>query len=284
MLQEIYDKNRKNNNCKLSIDELRLIYIDCFDLDDHDYYIATLIRENRNNYLDLVKLYGKEHVACNMNDINENTICFVGNLIIIDKLPTYNLKYIYGKLTYIPFEEIYNLENLEIIFGNVDFDGIYSANGLENLSIIAGNANFNYLTNAEDFISLKKVYGDFNLPNLESSKGLDNLEFVGSDAIFPRFMEANHLTSLKRVNGELLLNCITDSKGLEKLEYVENKVYFNNILDTSSLINLKSVGNIECRKLMDKNFYDRIKSVGRRIIFDTDSNDLKKGDVLCLKK
>ena len=284
MLQEIYDRNRNNINSELSIEELKLIYIDCFDLDDHDYYISTLIRENRDNYLDLQKLFGKEHVARNLNELNEDTICYVDNLIIINKLPTYNLKYIYGNLTYVPFDEIYNIENLEIIYGDANFDNIYNANGLENLRIIEGDAYLIFLNNAEDFISLTKVYGDINLPNLESSKGLDSLEFVGSDAILPRLMEANHLTNLTRLNGNLLLNCITDSKGLEKLEYVEKKAYFNNLLDPSGLISLNSIGDIDCRKLMDKNFYNRVKSVGSRIIFDTYTNELKKGDVLCLKK
>jgi len=96
----IIEKLKQNNNSDLSIEELKILYgVDIFDyqicIDTEEY------SQERNMYEDLSKIYGKEHVACTPQEITEDTICFVGAALIIDKkLPTYNLRYIYGNLHY----------------------------------------------------------------------------------------------------------------------------------------------------------------------------------------
>ena len=116
----IIEKLKQNNNSDLSIEELKILYgVDIFD---YQIYIDTEeYRQERNMYEDLSKIYGKEHVACTPQEITEDTICFVGAALIIDKkLPTYNLRYIYGNLHYNLYE-IYNLENLKYIGGSHNF-------------------------------------------------------------------------------------------------------------------------------------------------------------------
>ena len=42
----------------------------------------NIIYWTRDIYKDLVKLYGKKHVARTSSDIDENTICYIGTLVV----------------------------------------------------------------------------------------------------------------------------------------------------------------------------------------------------------
>ena len=53
----------------------------------------------------------KKYVVHTPKEINEDTICYVGDLEINEELPTYNLKYIFGNFNY-KVDKIQYLENL----------------------------------------------------------------------------------------------------------------------------------------------------------------------------
>ena len=101
MLEEIKSKIKNNPFCDLSIEEL----IKLSEVNDYNEY---------------VKIFDKKHVAHIPEEINENTICYIGDLYICNRLPTYNLKYVFGRLYY-DLDVIYNLENLCFIGGEFSF-------------------------------------------------------------------------------------------------------------------------------------------------------------------
>ena len=162
MLEEIKRKIINNNDCDLSIEELKILY----EIDTTLYSDISEYREKRNNYEDFCKMFGSLHVAHSPQEINIDTIAYIGNLYVEEELPTYNLRYIYGNLYY-DLDKIYNLENLELIFGNGLFVNLKNSKGLENLSIIYKAAYFKYLENAEGLSSLK-ITGLANFENLKS--------------------------------------------------------------------------------------------------------------------
>lgn len=152
MLNTIIEKLKDNPRCVLTIDELKILYeINYnFDMDLSDY------RRNRNNYEDFVKMFGYDRVAKKKEDINVNTIAFVGDSLIIDtKLPTYNLKYVYAKLGY-ELDTLYNLENLEILYFKCYFM-IFKFDGLESLRRIFHTVNFVKLNGENDLSSIERV-------------------------------------------------------------------------------------------------------------------------------
>ena len=106
MLERLLDKIGINNKCNLSIEELRILYEIDHSLDIN----LDFVRRHRNNYEDFCKIFGKKYVARTSSDIDENTICYVGDLVIDKKLPTYNLRYVYGDLD-CRLDNVYNLEN-----------------------------------------------------------------------------------------------------------------------------------------------------------------------------
>lgn len=114
MLERLLDKIGINNKCNLSVEELRILYEIDHSLDIN----LDFVRSCRNNYEDFCKIFGKKFVARTSSDIDENTICYVGDLIVDRKIPTYNLKYIYGMLDY-RLSQVYNLENLEKVYAQV---------------------------------------------------------------------------------------------------------------------------------------------------------------------
>lgn len=94
-----------------------------------DLSIAELIELSKLSYNELLDIFGKNLVAHFPQEINENTICYVGDLEINyrnKELPIYNLRYIFGFLEY-QLSEISKLENLcfvklgQYIKGNMSY-------------------------------------------------------------------------------------------------------------------------------------------------------------------
>lgn len=167
MLEKIKEKIDRNANCKLTIEELKVLYEIDYSSNEN-LYIYT---ERRNAYSDFIKLFGKEFVARTKEEITEDTICYVGNLYIDNKLPTYNLRYVYGELGYniysiflvneLNLEYIYNLENLEIVYGNALFDGVNADQTLDNLRKVYGRL---YLESSSEY-SLDELLPSFLCDN-----------------------------------------------------------------------------------------------------------------------
>lgn len=216
MIKELIDKLNINIDSELSLDELKILYNT-----NHDSILNFKSqRRYRNKYTDLVKIFGSEHVARNPSEINENTICYVGNLIITEKLPTYNLKYVYGDLFY-KLNEIHNLENLQyVIDGNVSFNELKSVEGLENLQYIGGDAIFIKLQSSEGLDNLQYIEGDAIFYNLESALGLENLISIGKNAYFFKLISTTALTNLKYIGRFAHFYSITDKEGLSNLKSI----------------------------------------------------------------
>lgn len=161
MLSKLKEKLYFNPSCNLTISELRLLYELDFVVDDDlsDY------RDRRNNYEDFSKLFGNKSIACTEEEITEDTICYIGDLIIDKKLLTYNIRYIYGYITY-KLSKIYNLENLEIIYKDAYFKFSDLYENLSNLRSVYGILYlycipFNYNL-CLDLSSIENVY-DLNI-------------------------------------------------------------------------------------------------------------------------
>ena len=177
---------------------------------------------NFNNYYTLVNIFGKNHVARIPSDITEDTICYVGDLYIDKKLPTYNLKYIFGMLNY-ALDKVYNLDNLVYIGYIAYFDKLKDATGLENLRYIKINAFFD---------------------KLEVSDGLDSLEYIGRNADFGSLRDASCLSSLEYIGRDALFPFLEKADGLENIKEIGNIEYFNG----SALIDFRKRGKVLCKK------------------------------------
>lgn len=127
MKEELIKKLDENIYCDLSIEEIKLLYgIDY----EYDEKFTGYQRYRDNHFDDLSKIFDLEYIVDNIDDIDENTICFVGDLTIDDNISTYNLKYVYGEI-YIDYKYS-NLDNLEKVYGDIY---IYNAdNNLDRLS------------------------------------------------------------------------------------------------------------------------------------------------------
>jgi len=157
MLSELKEKLYFNPRCDLTISEFRILY----ELDFALYDNLNEYRDERNNYEDFSKLFGSKSIASNEEEITEDTICYIGDLIIDKKLPTYNLRYVYGNITY-KLSKIYNLENLEIIYKDAYFKFCDLYENLNNLRFVYRNLNlycipFNYNL-CLDLSSIENIY------------------------------------------------------------------------------------------------------------------------------
>lgn len=155
-----------------------------------------------DDYDILIEIFGKEHVARSKSSITEGTICFIGDLDIDEKLPTYNLKYVYGMLNY-QLDKVYNLDNLIYVNNSVFFNNIKDAGGLENLEYIKGHACFNKLKISNGLENLLVIGMDASFPFLEDPSGLVNLKFIKRNAYFSSLKNLNGLENLGYVGGDL---------------------------------------------------------------------------------
>ena len=268
MLNSIKDKLNKNINCKLNREELKILYgID----NEFDCNLIQYIKKRNNYYMDIIEIFDKKFVARTQNEINMDTICFVGAALIINKiLPTYNLRYVYGNFIY-ELDEVHNLENLESIFGDVNFDYIKSSEGLDNLEFISGynihnveNAAFNINQITEDTTiyignltidkklstnNLKYIYGSIRY-ELDKLYNLDNLEIVYGEANFDYLAYDQILKSLRIVTD--VLN-ITTLENIPKLEYTNSLLMSGDIISSGLKVpgvrsfladNLKTIDNL----------------------------------------
>ena len=208
MLDSIKEKLNEYYNCDLSIEELKILYeIDCIIDEPLEEY-----REKRNNYLDFCKMFGSSHVARTPQEINIETIAYIGNLYTEKALPTYNLRYLYGQLIYYS-KKITNLENLEIIYNNeldwaLKFDSLEKYEGLDNLRIVS-KLYFEYLYGDIDMSSIEyvetlQVNNLFDVFNIRWPQKIDNVHFddltsISSNFQFPNNLEGLYLPNLKEI-------------------------------------------------------------------------------------
>ena len=293
MVEEIINKLKNNINYDLSIDELKILY----EIDGLTNIEFSLYRNRRNNYKDFCKIFGKEFVARTSSDIDENTICFVGDLFIQKILPTYNLKYIYGSLIY-SLKLFYNLENLEIIYNSFSADNINKKERLENLTRVYGikidnieEVAFNQfsITNNTKILlgdlfdcitkstkNLEYVVGDFFY---DSNKihNLYNLKGIMGTASFPYLVSAKGLNNLRVIKKSADFYSLKKATGLEKLSYIGLDAYFHYLENAQGLKSLEVInGNANFHSLKSAKGLDNLKIISNCAFFDSleDANSL----------
>lgn len=243
MLEEIVRKLSLNIECELSIDELKILY----SVDDNyvDYFHELIFERNVMLYDDLCKIFGENKVATNKDEITENTLCYIGDLIYDKKLPTYNLKYIWGGLYY-SFNYICNLENLEVIYRTAGFKfSIESFVGLENLRIV-------------NELKISKYNLEFNLDYVYKLV-INNCDYL--DMFSPKEIEINTIEIDGLVLKEGLERVVIDSKyvsnltipGSAKRVEMGHLVSYRNLILNEGIkeLNLLLIRNIDNLKLPD---------------------------------
>lgn len=240
MLEEIIKKLNINSCCELSVEELKILYEVDYIVDtdlEEKIYLKRAIRDMK--YDDLSKIFGKEHVAQNKNDIDENTICYIGNLTIDSKLPTYNLRYVYGNLQY-ELDEVHNLENLEIIIGNFI---LKYYNDLDNLKVITSELRITNIIGYCDLSLIEKV-DTIKIYELRCAKNI----------VFPNNLRSLFLPKLNDVTG-LKLPSNLKNLHLDSLYYYK-KIKFPDSLEQLYIrVNLEYISNLvvsENVKLIDE--------------------------------
>ena len=235
MIDEVKKKLDDDINYKPDIRELKILYeIDDKLLENIDEY-----RNLRNNYDDFCTLFGKENIEKSINNINEDTICFVGNLRINKALPTYNLRYIYGNLYYF-LDKIYNLENLEIIIGNFI---LKYYNNLDNLKVITSELRITNIIGYCDLSLIEKV-DTIKIYELRCAKNI----------VFPDNLRSLFLPKLNDVTGLKLPDNLKNLH-LDSLYYYK-KIKFQDSLEQLYIrVNLEYISNLvvsEKVKLIDE--------------------------------
>ena len=263
MLEEIVRKLSLNIECELSIDELRILY--SIDNNYMEYFNELINQRYDLWYEDFCRMFGKDKVALETEEINENTICYIGTLVVEEKLPTYNLRYIFGNFYY-RLNYISNFENLEIVYGIVGICWwINSLDGLENLRIVNElkipkyNLEFNLdyvyklvINNCDylDMFSPKLIRIDtIGIDGLKLKEGIErvvidakyvsNLTIPGS----VKRVEMGHLVSYNN----LILNEGIEELNLWRMRNIDN-LKLPDSIEVLNLNNIKSLKNVTLPK------------------------------------
>lgn len=286
MFEEIIDKLKNNIDGELSIKELR----DLYEIDGLTNIEFSLYRNRRNNYNDLCKIFGKEFVARTSSDIDENTICYVGNLCIGELLPTYNLKYIYGYLSY-NLNRFYNLDNLEIVYDSFSANNIETNERLDNLTRVYGIEindidevvyNQSLITNKTKILigdlcisdllntnNIEYIIGNV-LYNLDELYNFDNLKAIMGAGIFPYIKSAKGLNNLKVIKKSADFYSLKKATGLEKLSYIGLDAYFHSLENAECLKSLEVIGgNAFFHSLKSSKGLENLKVISNCAYFDS---------------
>ena len=170
MINDIISKLEKDSNCELSIEELKVLY----EIDTTVYCNLSSYRDKRNNYEDFSKMFDKKNIACTSDEVNENTICYIGDLLLEYEMYTHNIRYVYGDIISW-YDSIRNLENLEIVYIDAMINFIDKYEGLDNLKMVGNFLELNYIQEGD--LSNVEYVKRLGLANVESLK---NIKFPSS--------------------------------------------------------------------------------------------------------
>ena len=286
MFEEIIDKLKNNINSELSIKALR----DLCEIDGLTNIEFSLYRNRRNNYNDLCKIFGKEFVARTSSEIDENTICYVGNLCIGELLPTYNLKYIYGYLSY-NLNRFYNLDNLEIVYDSFSANNIETNERLDNLTRVYGIEindidevvyNQSLITNKTKILigdlcisdllntnNIEYIIGNV-LYDLDELYNFDNLKAIMGAGVFPYIKSAKGLNNIKVIKKSADFYSLKKTVGLEKLSYIGLDAYFHSLENAECLKSLEVIGgNAFFHSLKSSKGLENLKVISNCAYFDS---------------
>lgn len=283
MIEDIKSKLDSDMKCELSVEELKILYsINNNYMEEMIDYMHSRIVECK--YVDFIKLFGKEKIAYNISEITENTIAYIGQLIINEPLPTYNLKYITGDLLY-NLNEIIKLENLEVVYKSADFLKVKGIDGIENLRI----ASTLQLNNAEceilpefEFIKHLKLRNGSNL-NLKNCnvKGLTIIDSKHIDNLL--LNEGLEIIDLKLV--ETIKDLILPSS-LVRADMGHLISYYNLVLNDGlkelNLYNIKNIDGLVLPDSIEILYLNNIESL-RNVTLPKNLRYLTIGDLSALK-
>lgn len=263
MLDSVIGKIEDNPNCELTKEEVKLLYgINCdIKIDIRNYLFM------RDKYLDLKKVFNESQIATTKEEITENTICYIGDLVIDSKLPIYNLRYIYGSLQY-KLNDIINLENLEIVAGYLNINNSNNYDELCNLKYVSSlkisNINnissLNYFIKSLDLITILdlKFTSENIVNNLDISDNikilvLENIESIKEVSLPNSLIELELLSSYHRFTIKETVLKVNNLSNLQELK-VGASVNISRLQLPSNLkkIHLSSLLSIENSILPDK--------------------------------
>ena len=228
MIDSVIGKIEDNPNCELTKEEVKLLYgINCDTKIDIRNYVFM-----RDKYLDLKKVFNESQIATANDEITENTICYIGDLVIDSKLPIYNLKNIYGSLQY-KLNDIINLENLEIVAGYLNINNSNNYDELCNLKYVSSlkisNINnissLNYFIKSLDLITILdlKFTSENIVNNLDISDNikilvLENIEFIKEVSLPNSLIELQLLSSYHRFTIKETVLKVNNLSNLQELK------------------------------------------------------------------
>ena len=263
MLDSVIGKIEDNPNCELTKEEVKLLYgINCdIKIDIRNYLFM------RDKYLDLKKVFNESQIATTKEEITENTICYIGDLVIDSKLPIYNLRYIYGSLQY-KLNDIINLENLEIVAGYLNINNSNNYDELCNLKYVSSlkisNINnissLNYFIKSLDLITiLDLIFTSENIVNnLDISDNikilvLENIESIKEVSLPNSLIELQLLSSYHRFTIKETVLKVNNLSNLQELK-VGASVNISRLQLPSNLkkLHLSSILSIDNSILPDK--------------------------------
>ena len=263
MIDSVIGKIEDNPNCELTKEEVKLLYgINCdIKIDIRNYLFM------RDKYLDLKKVFNESQIATTKEEITENTICYIGDLVIDSKLPIYNLRYIYGSLQY-KLNDIINLENLEIVAGYLNINNSNNYDELCNLKYVSSlkisNINnissLNYFIKSLDLITILdlKFTSENIVNNLDISDNikilvLENIESIKEVSLPNSLIELQLLSSYHRFTVKETVLKVNNLSNLQELK-VGASVNISRLQLPSNLkkLHLSSILSIDNSILPDK--------------------------------
>ena len=129
MIEELINQLSNNIHCHLSKEQVKMLYGISYII---NYELVKLSKERDMYMNDLSLIFDKKYIVNHIEDIDENTICYIGDLTIEKELPTYNLRYVYGDI-FIDYN-LSKLDNLEKVYGNIYVYNVDNNKELDKLS------------------------------------------------------------------------------------------------------------------------------------------------------
>lgn len=258
MLEDIINKLKKDELCDLTIEELKIVYEIDSSIDMQEY------RDKRDKVNDLIKIFGKEHIAFSIDEINYNTICLIGSIDCRDlfskDIPSYNLRYIYGDISNYTYYSPINikhepkLDNLEKVFGRIDasafktipsyFSNIEKVEELTLFHLDGIDEELPYDIEILEHHSLK--YPNLTLPPELKHLCLNEAKVdIGGNIVFNDKLKSAIFPRITYIKNLLLTDLLPDNLellSLDGVEYIKNNeqaIFPSNLkrLELTNLIN-----------------------------------------------
>ena len=301
-LTALYDKF--NKGIDFNKEELRFLY----EMDDYiegfGYLKDPRIKEilsPRNIKEDLSKVAdcSIENIATSKDELNEKTVCYIGDLYYSHLKKIYGEKiifpeYVLGDLNLINLNSASGMKLPKYVKRNLILNDLKEAKGLELPIRVGESVSLSRLEKAENVIFPKYVGNDLNLSSVTQIKGCEfpkevgrylnmvnvkeliDVEFpkyVGNDCtltnvekavnvIFPEYVAGNFdLVKLKEVSNVKFPDTVGADLLLDSLITVDNVVLPRVVVKSLSMTKLKSAKNLVLPESVFGLFMDKLESL-----------------------